>query len=61
MKQRPSILLAAPAISNATRLERQRTIFDQFRQLCGVLALLAAGIAQAAPVTYYFGGQFDLC
>lgn len=57
MKQRPSILLAAPAISNATRLERQRTIFDQFRQLCGVLALLAAGIAQAAPVTYYFGGQ----
>lgn len=61
MKQRSSILLAAPAntraIVNPPRVERQRTIFNQFRQFFGVLALLAAGMAQAAPVTYYFGGQ----
>lgn len=61
MKQRSSVLLAASvntrAIVNAPRVERQRTIFNQFRQLFGVLVLLAAGMAQAAPVTYYFGGQ----
>lgn len=61
MKQRPSVLLAAPvdtrSIVNAPRVERQTTIFDEFRQIFGVLALLAAGMAQAAPVTYYFGGQ----
>lgn len=61
MKQCSSILLAAPentrAIVNAPRPERQRTIFNQSRQFFGVLALLAAGMAQAAPVTYYFGGQ----
>ncbi len=33
--------------------------FGQLRQLCGVLVLAAAGIAQAAPVTYYFGGQLS--
>lgn len=63
MKQHLSILIAAPAntpaIVNAPRLERRRTIFDLFRQFCGVLAVLAAGLAQAAPVTYYFGGQLD--
>lgn len=63
MKQHPGILLAAPAntpgIVNAPRLERRRTIFDRFRQIFGVLAVLAAGMAQAAPVTYYFGGQLD--
>ena len=30
-----------------------------FGQLCGALALAAAGMAQAAPVTYFFGGQLS--
>lgn len=63
MKQRTRIPLAVPAHAptfvNAPRLERRRTIFDLFRQFCGVLALLAMGMAQAAPVTYYFGGQLS--
>lgn len=61
MKQHPGILLVAPAntpgICNPLRPEQQKTIFNQFRQFCGMLALLAAGMTQAAPVTYYFGGQ----
>jgi hypothetical protein len=56
-QQHLGILIVAPTIGNATRLERQRTIFDLFRQFCGVLALLAAGMVHAAPVKYYFGGQ----
>lgn len=63
MKQRARIPLAvpanAPAFVNVPRLEQQRTIFDLFRQFCGVLALLATGMVQAAPVTYYFGGQLS--
>jgi hypothetical protein len=54
MKQRTRIPLAVPANAtafiNALRLERHRTIFDLFRQFCGLLALLAMGMAQAAPV-----------
>lgn len=32
---------------------------NQLRQLCCVLALAAAGLVQAAPVTYYFGGHLS--
>ncbi len=34
-----------------------RTLMLARKKLCGVLALAIVGMAQAAPVTYYFGGQ----
>lgn len=33
--------------------------FVNLRQLCAALLLTAAGMAQAAPVTYYFGGNLS--
>lgn len=41
------------------RPEGRQAGFGQLRQLCGMLALAAAGMVQAAPVTYYFGGQLS--
>lgn len=39
--------------------ERRNPHFAKLRQLCGALALAAAGLVQANPVTYYFVGQLS--
>lgn len=63
MKRNAYILSATQAdvltISHIRHTERRRAILGRFRKLCGALMLAVAGIAQAAPVTYYFGGQLS--
>lgn len=58
----PRFICATERTRNVTgdlSSERRNPHFAKLRQLCGALALAAAGLVQANPVTYYFGGQLS--